>query len=173
MSGQDIRQANSGEIAEIMELVSACVEVMQAGGSDQWDETYPNKEIIAADIAAGTLYAYVMDGAIVGILVLDEHQSEQYREIQWPQNDGTYLVMHRLAVHPKAQGKGVARKLIAFAEQLAREEGYTGIRLDTYSKNTPALALYPGMGYELRGEVRFPGRTAPFPVYEKILDSNQ
>ncbi|WP_151736655.1 GNAT family N-acetyltransferase ['Paenibacillus yunnanensis' Narsing Rao et al. 2020] len=173
MSGQDIRQAASGEIAEIMELIAACVQVMQAGGSDQWDETYPNQEILLADIAAGTLYAYFLDGAVAGILVLDEHQSEQYREIQWPQNEGTYLVMHRLAVHPEAQGKGIARKLITFAEQLARKKGYTGIRLDTYSKNTPALALYKGMGYELRGEVKVSGRTAGFPVFEKRFDTDK
>ncbi|MNN72431.1 putative acetyltransferase [compost metagenome] len=77
--------------------------------------------------------------------------------------------MHRLAVHPEVQGKGIARKLIAFAEEYARQSGYSSIRLDTYSKNTRALALYPSLGYERRGEVFFPHRAVSFPVFEKVL----
>ena len=52
--GNGIRKARQDEIEEIMELISKCVQVMQAAGSDQWDESYPNKEIIELDIAQGT-----------------------------------------------------------------------------------------------------------------------
>lgn len=169
MSGNEIRKAQINEVGEIMELVAKCVQVMQAGGSDQWDDSYPNKEIISADIENGTLYAYVDNGAIAGILVLDENQSELYRDIQWAQEQGPHLIMHRLAVHPEVQGKGIARKLIAFAEEHARVSGYTSIRMDTYTKNTRALAIYPNLGYERRGEIFFPGREASFPVFEKVL----
>lgn len=172
MSGNEIRKAQSHEIGEIMELIAKCVQVMQAGGSDQWDDSYPNQEIISSDIENGTLYAYVDNGAIAGILVLDENQSELYRDIKWTQEQGPHLVMHRLAVHPEVQGKGIARKLIAFAEEHARISGYTSIRMDTYTKNTRALAIYPNLGYEQRGEIFFPGRTASFPVFEKVLTHN-
>ncbi|UQZ33239.1 N-acetyltransferase [Paenibacillus sp. PK3_47] len=173
MSGNEIRKAQREEVGEIMELIAKCVQVMQAGGSDQWDDSYPNQEIISSDIENGTLYAYVDNGAIAGILVLDENQSEQYRDIKWTQEQGPHLVMHRLAVHPEVQGKGIARKLIAFAEEHARLAGYTSIRMDTYARNTRALAIYPNLGYEKRGEIFFPGRTASFPVFEKVLtDSN-
>lgn len=171
MGSNEIRKARTEEIGEIMELIARCVQVMQAGGSDQWDDSYPNREIITQDIEHGTLYAYIDNGAVAGILVLDEHQNELYQSIKWSQKQGKALIMHRLAVHPEAQGKGIARKLIAYAEQYAREAGYSSIRLDTYTKNTPALALYPGLGYERRGEIFFPGRTASFPVFEKVLVS--
>ncbi|MNI68827.1 Acetyltransferase YpeA [compost metagenome] len=77
--------------------------------------------------------------------------------------------MHRLAVHPEIQGKGIARRLLAFAEDQAAREGYSSIRMDTYAKNDRALSLYLRLGYEVRGEVRFPGRIANFPVMEKLL----
>ncbi|AKG35993.1 GNAT family N-acetyltransferase [Paenibacillus durus] len=166
---RDIRQGRIEELEQIMALIAECVRVMQEGGSDQWDESYPNAEIITEDIERGTLYVYEEAGAPAGILVLDENQAEQYKEIKWVQTEGPNLIMHRLAVHPRVQGKGIARRLIACAENFAVERGYKSIRMDTYAKNTKALELYRRLGYEVRGEVSFPGRTANFPVLEKIL----
>lgn len=171
MGGNEIRIARKDEIGEIMELIAKCVQVMQDGGSDQWDDTYPNREVIGKDIADGTLYVCVDQAAIAGIIVLDNNQAGQYEAIDWLERKGPNLIMHRLAVHPEVQGKGIARRLIAFAEEYARSGGYTSIRLDTYAKNNRALALYPSLGYERRGEVDFPGRTANFPVFEKVLTS--
>ncbi|WP_246553035.1 GNAT family N-acetyltransferase [Paenibacillus tritici] len=172
MIGNEIRRARSGEIGEIMNLISKCVQVMQAGGSDQWNESYPNREVISEDIHKGTLFVCLDREAIAGILVLDENQAEQYKSIEWTQAQGPHLIMHRLAVHPEFQGKGIARQLIAFAEEFARSGGYTSIRLDTYAKNHRVLKLYPSLGYSLRGEIHFPGRTAAFPVFEKVLTEN-
>jgi len=164
-----IRNAQMNEWEEIMKLVAKCVLVMQAGGSDQWDESYPNKGIIKEDIERGTLYVCVEESGIAGIIVLDENQAEEYSGIPWTENKGPQLVMHRLAVHPEVQGKGIARQLVAFAEGYAVRQGYASIRLDTYAKNVKALELYSRLGYERRGEVLFPGRTAVFPVFEKVL----
>lgn len=165
----NIRTGRTEDLQEIMALISRCVTVMQAGGSDQWDDQYPNREVIGEDLQHGTLFAAESEGHIMGIVVLDESQDEQYRTISWKQDEGPHLMMHRLAVDPEAQGQGVARKLIAFSEEYAMREGYTSLRLDTYAKNKAALKLYQGLGYDLRGEVNFPDRAASFPVFEKVL----
>ncbi|AIQ14206.1 GNAT family N-acetyltransferase [Paenibacillus durus] len=165
----DIRKGRIEELEQIMALIAECVRVMQEGGSDQWDESYPNAEVIAGDIERGTLYVCEEDGAVAGIVVLDEIQLEPYRQVDWVQIEGPHLVMHRLAVHPQVQGKGIARRLISFAENFAEEQGYKSIRMDTYAKNDRALELYRRLGYEIRGEFRLPGKTAHFPVLEKIL----
>lgn len=167
--GNEIRAARKEEINEIMELIAKCVQVMQAGGSDQWDEHYPNKEVIGKDIDSGTLYVYEDNHAIAGLIVLDELQAEVYHSIPWVKQEGPHLMMHRLAVHPEVQGKGIARKLTVFGEELARAKGYTSIRLDTYSKNGRALQLYARMGYDRRGEFLFVGRTGHFIALEKVL----
>ncbi|ASA23909.1 GNAT family N-acetyltransferase [Paenibacillus donghaensis] len=164
-----IRQAVQEELDEIMELIALCVQVMQAGGSDQWDETYPNRDIIGADIAQGNLYIYQEGAAIAGILALDENQAEEYKAIDWSVTEGPHLLMHRLAVHPQVQGKGIARKLINFAEDYALQGGYTSMRMDTYAKNEKILALYPRLGYERRGEFFLSERKLAFPVFEKRL----
>lgn len=165
----NIRTGRMEDLEEIMALIARCVTVMQAGGSDQWDDQYPNREVIGEDLQRGTLFAAEGEGRILGIVVLDESQAEQYQTISWKQDEGPHLMMHRLAVDPEAQGQGVARNLIAFSEEYAMREGYTSLRLDTYAKNTAALKLYQGLGYDLRGEVNFPDRAASFPVFEKVL----
>ncbi|KGE20735.1 GCN5 family acetyltransferase [Paenibacillus wynnii] len=164
-----MRAGRQVESEQIMELIARCVQVMQDGGSDQWDESYPNREVIQEDLEQSNLYVCEVEGAIAGIVVLDENQAEEYGAIHWVQNQGPHLSMHRLAVHPEAQGKGIARRLIAFAEDHAVRGGYTSIRLDTYAKNSSALRLYKSLEYDLRGEVNFPGRTASFPVFEKVI----
>ncbi|MNM16482.1 Acetyltransferase YpeA [compost metagenome] len=164
-----IRQGRMDDLERIMALIAECVRVMQEGGSDQWNESYPNREVIAEDIEQGTLYVFEDDGTPAGIIVLDENEAEEYLSIDWVQKEGRHLVMHRLAVHPEIQGKGIARRLLAFAEDQAAREGYSSIRMDTYAKNDRALSLYLRLGYEVRGEVRFPGRIANFPVMEKLL----
>ena len=167
LMNNEIRAAVEKETEEIMNLIAKCVLVMQAGGSDQWDDSYPNREVISGDIARGALFAAVDEDRIAGIIVLDENQAEEYKSIEWKYTEGPHLIMHRLAVHPEIQGKGIARKLIAFAEKRAELNGYQSIRLDTYAKNTKALELYTRLGYDRKGEVNFPDRTEVFPVFEK------
>lgn len=152
-----------------MDLISKCVQVMQAGGSDQWDDSYPNREIIAADIDQGSLFVCMDSGAIAGIIVLDENQAEQYGAVAWEERQGPHLVMHRLAVHPEFQGKGIARQLIAFAEEYARRNRYSSIRMDTYAKNERVLKIYPGLGYVQRGEIHFPAVRPHFQCLRKSL----
>ncbi|WP_394706895.1 GNAT family N-acetyltransferase [Marispirochaeta sp.] len=73
--------------------------------------------------------------------------------------------VRRLAVHPAYQGGGIAGKLTTFAESYAADNGYTAIRLDTFSGNPIALHLYRKKGYSEAGTVRF--RKGSFVVFEK------
>jgi ribosomal protein S18 acetylase RimI-like enzyme len=136
---------------------------------DQWDEHYPTIDFVAEDIENGTLYIVEDEEQIVGIVTLDEFQHELYRTIEWEREDGKQLIIHRLAVLPQEQGKGIARKLMDFAEGFAAEHRYTSIRFDAYNKNDRALRLYKELGYAKKGEVHFEHRTTPFSVFEKIV----
>ena len=70
----NIRTGKIEDLQEIMALIARCVTVMQAGGSDQWDDQYPNREVIGVDLQRGTLFAAEGEGRILGIIVLDESQ---------------------------------------------------------------------------------------------------
>lgn len=63
------------------------------------------------------------------------------------------LYVDALAVAPDFRRRGVARALLARAEDAAATAGLAGVSLDTGLHNEPARALYEGAGYH-QGEVR-------------------
>ncbi|GMQ57365.1 GNAT family N-acetyltransferase [Vallitalea sediminicola] len=154
---------------EIMKLVSDCVNNMRAQNIFQWNENYPNEEVILEDIADGNLYVMKDENRFLGIITLNEEQDEEYKTVDWKSESTGILVVHRLAVSPLGQGKGIGKSFMSFAEDLVRQKNYKTIRLDTYSGNPIALSFYDRLGYEKVGEVYFPGRDLAFYCYEKIF----
>ncbi|WP_084654198.1 GNAT family N-acetyltransferase [Paenibacillus zanthoxyli] len=77
--------------------------------------------------------------------------------------------MHRLAVDPGHQGKGLGNFLLQYIENFAIEKGYTSVRIDVYKINETAKALYTRNGYKEIGEVRYPLRKHSYITMEKQL----
>jgi ribosomal protein S18 acetylase RimI-like enzyme len=57
------------------------------------------------------------------------------------------LLLDNIAVDPAFQHQGIGRRLLAFAEQTAREAGLSAIRLYTNQAMTENIALYTRTGY--------------------------
>lgn len=131
-----IRLGKLSDIDQILSLTKACSLDLIQKGINQWDEDYPSRSIILSDIEQETLFVLLRQEEIVGIVVLNEKQDDEYQQIKWKSGEqAKYLVVHRLAVHPNHQGKGFARKLMDFSENFASENNYDSIRLDTFSLN--------------------------------------
>ena len=73
-----ISEGHIFELEEILELTRACGQHMRDHGIDQWDVNYPNKEVILRDLQTQTLFAYREGDEILGIVVLNEEQDEEY-----------------------------------------------------------------------------------------------
>ena len=84
---------------------------------------------------------------------------------------GPAYTFHRLVVNPHVRGKGVALKLIAYAEEVAINNQVPYMKIDTDSLNKKAQKLFGKSGYKKVGEMEFQGKTHPFYCYEKILNS--
>ena len=61
-----IRKADIKDIDQIMEMYSSCVKGMIEAGIDQWDDTYPNSEVIYKDIKHSTYYVKTMNNKAAG-----------------------------------------------------------------------------------------------------------
>ena len=142
-----IRKAKISDLSKIMEMYSSCVKGMIKSGVDQWDENYPNAEIISSDLKSETYYVAENKGHIIGGINIDQNQDNTYLDIDWEDQSNSFLVVHRLAIKEEYLGKKIGKKLMLFAEQLIREKGLKSIRLDTYSGNPKAMEFYKRLGY--------------------------
>ena len=166
----DIRVAAADDLDKIMRIFQEATRAMLAAGIDQWDGSYPVRERVAADIQLGDVFVMDLDGLPAATITLNARQDAQYREIGWNYRRDPVLVIHRLAVVPAAQGRGLGRQLCLFAEHYARQRGFKVIRLDAYSGNPVSNQLYKGLGYvRAHGFCWFHGNQLPFLCYEKPI----
>lgn len=84
----------------------------------------------------------------------------------WCLQDAGYIVLHdrvdslhieNVAVHPDAQGRGLGRVLLDFAEAEARRRGHRRMDLYTNVHMRENLALYPALGWRETGRRREAG----------------
>lgn len=70
------------------------------------------------------------------------------------------VLIENVAVDPSFQKRGYGRKMVAYAEQLARAAGLTTVRLYTNEKFEENLGLYASLGYEVEREEALNGGVA-------------
>ncbi|MGD8282175.1 MAG: GNAT family N-acetyltransferase [Gemmatimonadota bacterium] len=164
----EVVPAAEADLPAVMMLVRRCIEEMRRRGIDQWDDIYPGRTRFAEDVNAGSLWIASSHGAdLVGVFTLDEHQDVEYADVPWRFEGPPVAVVHRLMVDPGVQGRGIARRLMRFAEERAIRLGYGVLRLDAFTRNPYALRLYRSLGYRYAGEVTF--RKGRFRCFEKRL----
>ena len=96
-------------------------------------EPGPMLDDYKALIEEGRVHVVEHDGLVQGLLVLI------------PQDDA--LLLDNIAVSPRAQGLGLGRMMLEFAERQAVAAGYGFIRLYTNEAMTENIALYTRIGY--------------------------
>lgn len=165
-----IRKATLSDLDSIKELTEACAIALQKRDIFQWNEHYPSREKLEQDINKEELYLLEEENKLSGIIVLSPEMDEEYIPIEWLTSNGDNLYVHRLATHPGFWGTGNGRKLMDFAEDFAKENGYVSVRLDTFSQNKRNQKFYESRGYKRLGNIFFPKQSEyPFYCYELVL----
>ena len=165
-----IRKGILNDIDTILNLTKACAADMIQQNIFQWNEFYPNAEAFRKDIKRSECYVLEIENNIIGCITVTTLMDEEYIPVEWLTANKNNIYIHRLAVHPKHQGKGYAQELIQFAEQYAKENKYQSIRLDTFSQNKRNVKFYELLGYKKLGDIYFPKQSKyPFHCYELVL----
>jgi len=99
----------------------------------------PMLDDYAQRIADGQAWVIEEDGALMGLIVLEE-------------GDGA-LLLDNIAVSPAAQGRGHGRVLMIFAEAEARRRGFAELRLYTHVLMTENIAMYGRIGFRETGRL--------------------
>lgn len=135
-----IRLAGPGDHAVVRTIVDAAYE--------RWtDEIGVRPLPLEADYAgliAGGRVHVLENGEVDGLIVLEPL-------------DGVLLV-ENVAVRPDRQGRGLGRRLMAFAEFRARSLRLPALRLYTNEKMVSNIGLYGSLGYRETGREVIEGR---------------
>lgn len=166
-----IEKANIVQLNTITTLYRTCGKKMVEEGFDNWGDFYPPVTLIQRDIESETLFCLLEGEQLLGVIALDAVQPVQYETVQWQYPTTINLIVHRLAIAVEAQKKGYAKRLMAFANLHAQENGYTAIRLDAYSTNEGLLKFYRQLGYQSTKETISLGAEwkHPFICFEKKI----
>ena len=162
------RKASVSEVPQIWEIIQQAIVRRKNDGSQQWQDGYPNENVIKQDITKGIGYVLIDDNIVAGyaaILFNDEPAYEQLKGT-WLTN-GDFAVVHRVAISDDYLGKGLAQKIFLFTEDLAKGNNIFSIKVDTNFDNLPMLKILEKLGYTYCGEVTFRGSFRK--AFEKTL----
>ena len=166
-----IKLARLSDLDRVKEIAEACAEKMIEDNIFQWNEKYPSKEIFREDIKNNDLFVAWINSEIVGCIMLSSYKDDVYKNVKWISEDSNNLYIHRLAVHPSFQKKGIARRMMDYAEAYAKSKNHISVRLDTFSKNHRNNKFYKLRGYIKLDDVFFPNQSEfPFHCYEKLIN---
>ena len=119
----EFRKSTKSDITKIMDIVKQAQAYFKEQNIDQWQNNYPNDEVINNDINNGESYVMLDGDDIVATTVLSFAKEKSYENIldgKWITN-GDYGVIHRIAVDNTQKGKGLSHKIIKYAEEICGE----------------------------------------------------
>ena len=166
-----IELAKTTDLDGVMKIIKSCAADLISKNIFQWNEKYPSKEVFKKDIEKNTLYVCKNKLKITGCISICTDKDEEYENVKWITEDFKNLYLHRLAVHPEYQKKGIGKFIMDFAEEYAKLNGFRSIRLDTFSQNKRNNRFYKSRQYVQLGDIFFPMQSKfPFHCYEKIIN---
>ena len=166
-----IRNSLSNDVSSIMEIINAAKKFFKENGIDQWQNGNPNAEILSNDIKNGESYVVCDEkDTVFATAMISMNGEPTYDNIydgKWL-NNGSFGVIHRVAVSPSAKKSGLASMLVSFAEQQTRVAGFASLRADTHADNIPMQKMLEKNGFVYCGNI-FLSDGAPRRAYEKML----
>ena len=164
------RKATIADFNDIMTIIEDAKKQMLQEGKDQWNDAYPNREHIEADIKE--TYAYVLqhNGKLLAygaVMFTEEPAYNHIHDGQWL-SSLPYVVLHRFAVSKQARGQGIGALFMQNVEQLSRDKNIYSFKADTNYDNERMLHMFDKMGFTYCGKISYPqGERMAF---EKLLN---
>ena len=167
-----VRRTQNTDVEVLMALFDEARGTIAALGIDQWQNGYPSREVIEADITREQSFC-VTDGervvATFAVLLDGEPTYDRIFEGAWLTDDSRdYLAVHRVAIAVAMRGRGLAPMILEHVADRARAMGRRSLRIDTHRGNVVMRRMlekngfvYCGIIYLENGDERV--------AYEKII----
>jgi RimJ/RimL family protein N-acetyltransferase len=162
------REAVMDDLPEIWIILQQAIQRRKEEGSNQWQDGYPNPEVITYDIEHKQGFVITEGKTVIGytaVLINDEPEYDRL-EGEWI-TKGDFVVFHRVAISENHLGKGYAKKMMTSIESYARSKNIFSVKADTNHDNEPMKRIFETLGYTFCGRVYFRG--SPRNAFEKVL----
>lgn len=166
----EFRKSTKQDINRIMDIIKQVQAYFKEQGIDQWQNNYPNTEVISKDVDSENSYVLLKDNNIVATTVISFDGEETYNSIyegNWISND-KYAVIHRVAVDNTYKGLGLSHEIIKYAEKLCLNKGVHSIKVDTHIENIPMKQSLKKSGFEYCGIIYLEDGSKRI-AFEKII----
>jgi len=162
------RQANYSEASQIWQILKDAIKRRKEDGSNQWQDGYPNMEVVKSDIEKKIGFVFTQNDTIIGYSAVIINDEPDYINIEgkWL-SDQDFIVYHRVAISDEFLAKGMAKKMMKLIEQYALSKNIYSLKADTNHDNIPMMKIFEKLGYSFCGIVYI--RQSPRRAYEKVL----
>ncbi len=135
-----IRKTTPADVDAIVPILEEARRTIAELGIDQWQNGYPNREVIEEDVALGHSYVLVSDGIVIGTFAFLRDGEPLYDVIEdghWQTGDDNrnYDTVHRVAISVASRGSGASTDMVNYAVEHARAAGKASVRIDTHRGN--------------------------------------
>jgi len=161
------RKATIKDRERIWAILQQAIIRRREEGSQQWQDGYPNADVVRQDIENDRGYVLMENESVVAYCAIsDDEPAYLAIDGKWL-TSGAFLVVHRVAVAGEYLGKGLAKAIFRHVEDLALKQGIPSIKVDTNFDNLAMIGIFEKLGYSYCGEVYFRGNARR--AYEKVL----
>lgn len=165
------RKAEIHDSKTIWNILQKAILRRKEDNSPQWQNGYPNPEVVLDDIERGIGYVLSQNGFLIGYCAIwiNDEPAYDLLEGQWLTN-GDYGVFHRVAVSEDYLGQGMAQMMLNKIEEWALKHKVYSLRADTHEDNVAMRRIFDKLGYTYCGVVYFNG--SPRNAFEKVLKTS-
>lgn len=157
MSNIYLRQATPDDLPRIIDIIDGAKKTLRDRGVEQWQQGYPNEEILKQDIQEDISYVLVLNGTVVGTAALQQGYDKNYQEMNsgsWDSDsDVTYSIIHHIAIEADHQGEHLSSALIQQLFTMSNYLGYRDVRIDTHPDNLVMQHIIISNGFEEKGTI--------------------
>ena len=170
-----LRYTKLEDIERVMEIIKQAQQYFKEKGINQWQNGYPNRDVILSDIKNGNSYIIEDEEKIVATAALIFEKESPYSNIsegKWI-TDSDYSVIHRIAVDSELKNRGYSSKLLKKLEEVSKEKLVYSIKIDTHEDNKPMQRLLEKNWYVYCGIIyldKEPSIGEKRMAFEKVLE---